>query len=140
MKKYLKSFYLGVATTLVGSAFILAAPSTAQQRDSDLLSSLMPGLWQFRDKSRNSELVDAICIGDINRMVQIKNKNDSCTRKMIGSSGNSVTYDYICDGKGKGRTTIRKETSKLVQVHSQGISGGQFFNFQLEARHSGSCR
>ncbi len=139
MKKHLKSLYLAAAA-VAGSAFIVAVPSIAQQIDSEILSTLTPGLWQFRDKSRNGELVDAICVGDVKRMVQIKNKNDSCSLKMIRSSGNSVTYDYMCAGKGKGQTTIRKETNKLVQVHSQGISGGEFFNFQLEARHAGSCR
>ncbi len=128
-----------MASLLVG-ALTIATPHAAQAQDSNLLSSLKSGLWQFREKERSDDIVDAICVGDINKMIKIKNKNDSCTFKMLSESGNSVTYDYNCAGKGKGRTTIRKETSGLVQISSQGITDGQLFDFKLEARHAGNCR
>lgn len=121
-------------------AVTIASPYTVKAQDSNLLSSLKSGLWQFREKARGNDIVDAICVGDVSKMIKIKNKNDSCTFKMLTQSGNSVTYDYNCVGKGKGRTTIRKETSGLVQISSQGITEGQLFDFKLEARHAGSCR
>ncbi len=128
-----------VLSLLIGT-FTVAFPNGAQAQDSNILSSLKSGLWQFREKARGNDIVDAICVGDVNKMIKIKNKDDSCTFKMLSQSGNSVTYDYSCAGKGKGRTTIRKETNGLVQIASQGITDGQLFDFKLEARHAGSCR
>lgn len=127
-------------TALVGVTNI-AAPiqAQAQAQDSQLLSTLKTGLWQFTEPAKGPNVVDAICIGDVTKMVKIKNKDDVCTLKMLASTPNSVTYDYRCAGKGQGRTTIRKETSGLVQIASQGITDGQLFNFTLEARHAGRC-
>lgn len=128
---------------LVFGAFVvmgslnLAAP--AQSQNSNLLSSLKNGLWQFKEPARGNNIVDAICVGDVTKFVKIKNKDDVCTLKVLRSQGNSVTYDYSCNGKGKGRTIIRKETNGLVQIHSQGIANGELFDFKLEARYAGRC-
>lgn len=129
-----------VAIALSMGAVNMLLPYSAQAQDSNLLSTLKSGLWQFREKARGNDIVDAICVGDVSKMIKIKNKNDSCTIKMLTQSRNSATYDYNCEGKGKGRTTIRKETNGLVQISSQGITDGQLFDFKLEARHAGSCR
>jgi len=129
-----------IIAAIMSSTISLATSVKAQSQDKSLLSSLKSGLWKFRDRARGNELVDAICVGDVKRIVQIKNKDDICTHKMLRSSNNTVTYKYICNGKGNGTTTIRKETNGLVQIESQGITDGQLFNFKLEARHSGSCR
>lgn len=129
---------------LVFGAFVvmgslnLAVP--AQSQNSNLLSSLKNGLWQFKEPARGNDIVDAICVGDVTKFVKIKNKDDVCTLKVLRSQGNSVTYDYSCNGKGKGRTIIRKETNGLVQIHSQGIANGELFDFKLEARYAGRCR
>ncbi len=130
---------IGMLALLIGT-FTVALPSSVQAQNSNILSSLKSGLWQFREKARGNDIVDAICIGDVNKMIKIKNKNDRCTIKMLSQSGNSATYEYSCVGKGKGRTIIRKETSGLVQISSQGITDGQLFDFKLEARHAGSCQ
>lgn len=129
-----------ITLSLIIGALTMVMPNNIKAQNSNLLSSLKSGLWQFREKARGNNIVDAICVGDVSKMIKIKNKNDSCTFKMLSQSGNSVTYDYNCAGKGKGRTTIRKETSGLVQISSQGITDGQLFDFKLEARHAGSCR
>ncbi len=138
---YFLKTILSITIALVGAIMFLLpiAPSNAQE-DSQFLSTLQNGLWQFSDRSKGNEVVDAICVGNVARMIQIKHKNDSCTLKMIGNSLDTVTYDYSCGGKGKGRTTIRKETNQLVQIRSQGVRAGQLFNFKLEARHAGACQ
>ena len=128
-----------IAVTFLMGALTIVSPKAVQAQDSNILSSLKSGLWQFREKARGNDIIDAICVGDVKKMIKIKNKGDRCTFKMLSRSGNSVTYDYNCAGKGKGRTTIRKETSELVQISSQGITDGQLFDFRLEARHAGSC-
>lgn len=127
-------------SVILAVANISPYSAAAQSQNDGLLSTLKNGLWQFREPARGNNIVDAICVGDITKMVKIKNKDDICTLKMLRKQGNSVTYDYVCSGKGKGRTTIRKETSGLVQIASQGIANGELFDFKLEARHAGQCR
>jgi hypothetical protein len=50
-----------------------------------------------------------------------------------------VVVQYTCRGKGYGRTHIRRETGRLVQIDSQGIAGGLPFEFSAEARRVGDC-
>jgi hypothetical protein len=50
-----------------------------------------------------------------------------------------VTVHYTCPGSGHGRTTIRKETNRLVQIDTQGIASGSPFSRTFEARRGGSC-
>ena len=58
---------------------------------------------------------------------------------IIDDSASDVTVQYTCRGNGYGRTHIRKETASLVQIESQGISGGKPFQFTAEARRTGGC-
>jgi hypothetical protein len=46
---------------------------------------------------------------------------------------------YTCRGRGYGRTHIRRETSRLVQIDTQGIADGRPFAFAAEARRVGDC-
>ena len=46
---------------------------------------------------------------------------------------------YTCRGKGYGRTQIRRESNRLVQIDSQGIADGLPFSFSAEARRVGDC-
>jgi len=50
-----------------------------------------------------------------------------------------VTVQYTCRGLGYGRTAIRRESSRLVQVQSQGIAEGLPFEISGEARRIGDC-
>ena len=58
---------------------------------------------------------------------------------MIEDGANAVTVQYTCQGSGYGRTQIKRETSRLVQIESQGIAGGLPFEFTAEARRVGDC-
>ena len=44
------------------------------------------------------------------------------------------------NGNGYGRTNLRREISRLVQIESQGIVDGLPFQFAAEARRVGACR
>ena len=46
---------------------------------------------------------------------------------------------YTCRGRGYGRTHIRRETGRLVQIESQGIVDGLPFDFVAEGRRIGEC-
>ena len=58
---------------------------------------------------------------------------------VVEDGARDVTVQYTCRGNGYGRTHIRKETGTLVQIDSQGISGGKPFQFTAEARQTGRC-
>ena len=59
---------------------------------------------------------------------------------MVDDGPNEVIVQYTCRGNGYGRTRIRRETTALVQVESQGVAGGMPFNVIGEARKVGACR
>ena len=40
---------------------------------------------------------------------------------------------YTCPGAGHGRTSIRSETNRLVQIDTQGIADGKPFSQAIEA-------
>ena len=50
-----------------------------------------------------------------------------------------MTVNYTCPGIGRGRTTIRVETPRLVQIDSQGLDRGAPFALRAEARRIGPC-
>ena len=50
----------------------------------------------------------------------------------------SITYD--CAAAGNGRTDLRVETARLIQISSQGVADGAPFVFVAEGRRIGACR
>jgi hypothetical protein len=46
---------------------------------------------------------------------------------------------YSCANAGNGRTTVRVETPRLVQIESQGTVNREPFSIQLEGRRTGGC-
>ena len=46
---------------------------------------------------------------------------------MVAADSDSMTVNYSCPGAGRGRTTIRFETPRLVQIDSQGLDHGAPF-------------
>lgn len=89
-----------------------------------------------RDTGSASE---ALCVPNGRRLIQLRHPDSSCDRLVVQDSPNEVTVQYTCRGHGYGRTHIRKETSRLVQIDSQGIADGLPFEFSAEARRVGDC-
>ena len=50
-----------------------------------------------------------------------------------------VTVQYTCPGRGFGRTHIRRETRRLVQIDTQGVAEGLPFSASIEGRRVGDC-
>ena len=63
----------------------------------------------------------------------------TCRRDVVAADADSVTVNYSCPGTGRGRTTIRIETPRLVQIDSQGLDHGMPFALRAEARRVGPC-
>ena len=122
-----------VACALAGASAVPAqAPSLA------MLDRLEKGNWQLRERGQDGA-PRTMCLGDARRMIQIEHPRANCSRYIIEDTPNSVTVHYTCPGAGHGRTTIRSETNRLVQIDTQGIADGKPFSQAIEARRAGGC-
>jgi hypothetical protein len=123
---------LGTATS--GAAFV-------QTDGLDLLSALDRGIWQLRGAGGipSKAAVSKICLGDSARLIQIQHGDAVCSRFIVRSAANELTVSYSCKGLGQGLTTIRKESSRLIHIQSQGIKDNAPFSFSVEGRHAGAC-
>ncbi|BBB12021.1 hypothetical protein [Sphingopyxis sp. FD7] len=122
-----------MALGLAGAGAVPAqAPSLA------MLDRLEKGSWQLRERGSNG-VVQTMCLGDARRMIQIYHPRGTCSRYVIEDTPDAVTVHYTCPGAGHGRTTIRSETNRLVQIDTQGIAEGKPFSQAIEARRTGGC-
>jgi len=121
------------ASALAGATAVPAqAPSLA------MLDGLEKGSWQLRERGSDAVL-QTFCVGDARRMIQIQHPRANCSRYIIEDTPKSVTVHYTCPGAGHGRTSIRSETNRLVQIDTQGIADGKPFSQAIEARRAGPC-
>ncbi len=121
------------ASTLAGATAVPAqAPSLA------MLDRLEKGSWQLRERGKDAVL-QTVCLGDARRLIQIQHPRATCSRYIIEDTPGSVTVHYTCPGAGHGRTSIRSETNRLVQIDTQGIADGKPFSQAIEARRMGPC-
>ena len=121
------------ACSLAGATAVPAqAPSLA------MLDGLEKGSWQLRERGSDT-LLQTVCVGDARRMIQIQHPRANCSRYIIEDTPKSVTVHYTCPGAGHGRTSIRSETNRLVQIDTQGIADGKPFSQAIEARRAGAC-
>ncbi len=124
--------------TLTACALASATTVPAQAPSLAMLDRLEKGSWQLRERGQDAVL-QTICVGDARRMIQIQHPRATCSRYVIEDTPNSVTVHYTCPGAGHGRTTIRSETNRLVQIDTQGIAEGKPFSQAIEARRAGAC-
>lgn len=123
---------LAVAALSGATAVPAEAPSLA------MLDMLEKGSWQLRERG-NTVVAQTMCLGDARKMIQIFHSRATCSRYVIEDTPKSVTVHYTCPGAGHGRTTIRAETNRLIQIDTQGIADGKPFSQVYEARRSGAC-
>jgi hypothetical protein len=102
------------------------------------LAGLQPGLWQLRARG-SATAPKSLCISDTRALLQIRHGGSACSRFVIGSDARQATVHYTCPGAGHGRTTIRVESPRLVQIDSQGVADGQPFALLYEGRRTGEC-
>lgn len=121
---------LAVAAAALSAGAALAAPG--------LLGDVERGRWAVT--SRDGGPTRALCLGNPAQLVQLAHPGTVCRIGAVEEGTGRVTVQYSCQGKGYGRTTIRRETAALVQIESQGVAGGRPFQFTAEARRTGACR
>jgi hypothetical protein len=123
---------LGACALACATAVPAQAPSLA------MLDQLEKGQWQLKERD-SSVIVETLCVGDARRMIQVYHPRNNCSRYVIEDGAKSVTVHYTCPGAGHGRTSIRSETNRLVQIDTQGITDGKPFSQAIEARRIGAC-
>lgn len=115
----------------------VAAPSTPSV-PIKALSTVQPGLWDIRSRD-NPDANRSFCMSDAKILFQLRHPNNVCTRYVISDDQREATVQYSCASSGNGRTTVRVETPRLVQIDTQGIADQSPFAFSAEARRLGDC-
>ena len=123
---------LGVSATLISSG------ATAQAGSLGMLANLAKGEWTL--KSRDGSLDRKICVRTGMELIQLRHREQNCSRFVVEDEAQEVVVQYTCPGNGYGRTKIRQETPSLLQVQTQGIVEGLPFQANAEARRTGTCR
>ena len=116
----------------------LLTPAAAQGPSLAMLSSLDDGQWEVRP--RDGSAVRRVCVRTGLELIQLQHSDSNCSRFVVEDGASEVTVQYTCRGNGYGRTSVRRESSSLVQIDSQGIANGLPFQFSAEARKVGACR
>lgn len=116
----------------------LANPVLGQKPKLGVLDQLQPGRWELRLRQPDDG-VERICLRDGRRLIQLRHPMANCSQMMVQDEANEVTIQYTCRGHGYGRTQVRKESGRLIQIDSQGVVDGLPFSFTAEGRYIGEC-
>lgn len=122
---------------LFGAVFILVSVPVLAQAPLGMLGRL-EGQWELRVREPGGE-VQRLCLPDGRRLIQLRHPGATCNRLIVNDAQSDVTVQYTCPGRGYGRTHIRMETDKLVQIDTQGIAEGLPFSYSMEGRRVGDC-
>jgi hypothetical protein len=135
----MRSRFAWRALAAAGFSLLVAGASHSQPRPAHpMLTRLEAGQWELRGGSANARIA-AICLGNPILLTQPRHGGAPCTRDVVAADEDSMTVNYSCPGLGRGRTTIRFETPRLVQIDSQGLDHGMPFALRAEARRIGPC-
>lgn len=121
-----------------GAVTVLLAFPALGQNPLGMLDRL-DGQWELRVREPGGE-VQRLCLQDGRRLIQLRHPGTVCDRLIVNDAHSDVTVQYTCPGRGYGRTHIRMETEKLVQIDTQGIAEGLPFSYTMEGRRVGECR
>lgn len=103
-----------------------------------MLDRLEPGLWELRSREGGSR-GERICLEDGRQLIQIRHPQTACRQFVVEDAASAVTVHYTCTGHGSGRTRVRLESPRLVQLESSGVAGKLPFDIVAEARRVGGC-
>jgi hypothetical protein len=120
----------------ISAALLVAAWPAATQQPGPL-AQVERGQWELRGPGGGA--IGAVCLGDPLLLAQPLHTPQPCTTEIVSSDAHVVTVNYVCPGMGRGRTLIRVETPRLVQIDSQGLSNGTPFALRAQARRTGPC-
>ena len=115
----------------------LAAPAFGGGPALAMLDRLDGGRWELRERVGSPP--QSLCVANGRRLIQLRHPGAQCESFVLEDQPSQVVVQYTCPGHGYGRTRVRRETSRLAQIDSQGIVDGLPFEFSVEARRVGEC-
>lgn len=116
----------------------VAAPAAGAPQALTMLDRIEAGNWELRLREPGTP-TQRMCVPSGRRFIQLRHPGRECERFVVQDGPSEVIVQYTCRGRGYGRTHIRRETSRLVQIETQGIADGLPFDFAAEARRVGDC-
>lgn len=128
---------VGVMTTGV-AAMAPGGQPPARKGGLQALSGIERGTWELRERGTRS-VPRRICIGDPAQLIQVQHPGANCRRFVVTDAANHAVVTYQCTDQGTGRTDLRVETPRLVQINAQGVADSAPFSLSLEARRTGEC-
>jgi hypothetical protein len=126
-----------VPKAFAGLACLAGGAAMAQAVQLAMLDRIEPGMWELR--ARDGRRSERVCLDDGRRLIQLRHPNLPCRQFVVEDEANEVTVHYTCNGQGSGRTHLRFESPRLVQIETQGVASKLPFDFTAEARRIGSC-
>ncbi|MBM3594411.1 MAG: hypothetical protein FJX31_01125 [Alphaproteobacteria bacterium] len=120
-------------------ALAAAGAAWAQATEFALLDRLERGNWSLTYRIDDAG-PGRICVATGRELIQLRHSRLKCRSVILEDTRHAVTVQYSCPGNGYGRTHIRRESDRLVQIDTQGIESGLPFAFAAEARWIGACQ
>jgi len=128
-----------LALLLAAPLAVFAVPAPAQAPNLTALNKVSAGQWEIRPRIAGAK-TEKICIRDAARLLTLRHRGAICDDPfVIENTASIATVSYSCGAKGHGRTTIKAESSGLIQLNTQGIANNSPFSFAAEGRRTGSC-
>ena len=121
----------------IGGLILAAVPALGAGPQLGMLDQLAAGSWEMRNRS--GAVIQRICFPHGRQLVQLRHPGPPCDIYIIADQPNEVVVQYTCRRRGYGRTHIRRESNRLVQMDGIGIDDGLPFEFVFEARRVGDC-
>ncbi|HWJ69485.1 MAG TPA: hypothetical protein VNS79_05490 [Sphingobium sp.] len=116
-----------------------SAAALAQPANYTALGLLERGEWELAEHGHPGK-ARRVCLGDPAQLLQPRHPGRQCKRFVLENSARRVAITYDCGQAGQGRTTLRVETGRLVQIDSQGVAAGAPFAMTIEGRRVGVCK
>lgn len=129
---------LRVPVALAAASIAMSVPAAGQRQPLAMLDRLESGRWELRMRDTRAA-AEQICLRDGRRLIQLRHPANACDKLIVSDGPGEVIVQYTCRGRGFGRTHIRRETGRLVQIESQGVLDGLPFDIVAEARRIGDC-
>lgn len=122
---------VGVRTTILLAQAPVAPPLA-------MLDRIEPGRWEFHSRTPG-DAIESVCVPSGRRLIQLRHPGVPCESYIVDDRPDQVTVQYTCRGRGYGRTHIRRENGRLIQIETQGIAQGAPFELVAEGRRAGAC-
>ncbi|MBW4329827.1 hypothetical protein KY084_02920 [Stakelama sp. CBK3Z-3] len=105
-----------------------------------VIDALEAGKWQLTEQGKPDGFHRTVCLPDKVSLIQVVHPGAQCSRFVIDNQPRTGTVHYTCPGDGHGRTTLRLETPRRVEIDTQGMWDGLPFKTLVDARKVGTCR